>query len=866
MRRTLGEAAVWAALAMMVLAAPQTSFAAKAGGVFTVKVKLKTPKNGKDKRVARPLDEVSMSMYVPPGAKVVRGAVLNPFYEATVKQEHWRTATGLWDFALIGTNLFRVRNDELGWTVRQGLKQLAEATGHPEVAHAPLCLVGMSIGAGLSTRIVEAMPEQVIAAGPVCLEVGPRDGPSGRVPMITIFGERDGRQMEILGRKLPEARTQHAQWAIAVQWRLRHNFARANNMLMPLFDRAIRQRYAQGATPRAGSVALRDYREAAGWLGDPSTCADSLPHIAPVKGFKGDSTKACWLPDAFVAAVWQAFVVREPKLTIVEPAGMGDGKPFIAHQAGGAMRVCLQVADDLKPQRLELYDGDRKLAEFAEGKQEVVVEGLTPGVHALIAVTTDLAGRKLVSRPNTILVVGARKPGAPGPVGAEGPKGRRGAESGGLPEFAIRASSFLGGEGDEDGVYGAAIQSDGTIVLAASLGKGALANCKPVAIRGPEDRTGCVLRLTPDGRRVLSALRLAADVRDLAIDRSDNLYVAAGADGVVKVHARGDKLLWSQALGAACDRVDTAQDGHCAVLAGKTISILGPDGKQIGTATGRSFTTDVCIDGPSRTVVFIGFRNARAYDGRRNNPVQICYVRALGYDGKEKWTAYDWSTDRASDRFLNKPTNNMADTRAYRCEIGWDDKLYVGFEAAGGNHIFRYSPFNIMEKVAIVGGDKHHQFHNSGADHKTIVGRFEPGTGELLSIQQFCARTPRGRTGNVRMKRSAVTADEEGRLYLVGWADTDLPIAPEPCATGEPKGGPFVWAMSRDLKRRLVCTRMQAAGWAHCVAARRVGSRVMLVYAGSGAEKGMYTTNALQSQAAGKDGFFVLLETATQRR
>jgi len=860
MKHIVGPMAALAMLAAIGLTSPRRALAMKTGGVFTVKVKLKTPKNGKDKRVARPLDEVSMSMYVSPCAKVVRGAVLNPFYEETVKQEHWRTATGLWDFALIGTNLFRVRNDELGLTIRQGLKQLAEASGCPEVARTPLCLVGMSIGAGLSTRIVEAMPEQVIAAGPVCLEVGPRDDASGRVPMITIFGERDGRQMEILARKLSQARAQHAQWATAIQWRLRHDFARANNLLMPLFDRAIRHRRTKGATPQAEPVKLRDYREADGWLGDPNTWAGGTPRIAPAKGFRGNAAKACWLPDAYAASVWQAFVVREPKLAILEPTGMGDGKPFSAHRAGKAVRVRVQVVDGLNPRRLELYDGDRKLADFEEGKREAAIRGLTSGVHSLIAAATDPAGEKHLSRPNTILVVAADKAGSPGPLGAKGAKGRDAAGPGAAPEFAIRVSSFLGGEGDEDGVNGAAIQSDGTIALAANLGKGALAKWKTDTVRGQEAQAGCLLRLTLDGRRVLSILRLAADVRDLAVDGKDNLYVAAGASGVMKVHASGDRLVWSQPLGAPCDRVDAAGDGSCVALAGKTVSMLSPDGQVLGTAPGRGFTTDVCIDGQSRTVVIIGFRNARAHDGRRTNPVQICYVRAVGYDGKGKWIAYDWSTDRNSDRFLNKPTNNMADTRAYRCEVGRDGKLYVGFEAAGGNHIFRYSPVDIMEKVAIVGGDRFHQFYNSGADHKTIVGRFEPGTGRLLSVQQFCARTARGRTGNVRMKRSALTADEEGRLYLAGWADADLPISPDPCAAGEPKGGPFLWGMSSDLKKRLICTRMQAVGWAHCAAARRVNGRLMVVYGGSGAEKGMYTSNALQLRAVSKDGFFVLLE------
>jgi hypothetical protein len=380
------------------------------GAIYTVKVKLKTPKDGRDKRVSRPLDEVSVSMFVPAGVKVIRGGVLNPFYEPTVKQKHWRTAVGLWDFALIGTNFFRVRNDELGSTLLAELKQLAVASDHPEVEHLPLCVLGMSIGAGLTTRIAAALPERVIACGPVCLEVGPRDAASHRIPMITIFGERDGRQMEKLAQKLPAARSEGAQWATAVQWRLRHDFARANNLIMPLFARAIRHRYSPAQTPVKGPVALSGYKESNGWIGDPATWRSQAPLIAPIGKFKGDASNACWLPDAYVAAVWQAFVVHEPKLTIAAPKGFGDKQPFAPHRAGKPIAVQLQVASDLKAKKIDLYDGNRQIATFTGSPPQLTIERLEPGVHALIAVATLDDGRRSYSRPNTILVLAGEQP------------------------------------------------------------------------------------------------------------------------------------------------------------------------------------------------------------------------------------------------------------------------------------------------------------------------------------------------------------------------------------------------------------------------------------------------------------------------
>ncbi len=57
------------------------------------------------------------------------------------------------------------------------------------------------------------------------------------------------------------------------------------------------------------------------------------------------------------------------------------------------------------------------------------------------------------------------------------------------------------------------------------------------------------------------------------------------------------------------------------------------------------------------------------------------------------------------------------------------NRLQVG----GGSHIFRYSPQDIMQKAEIVGGNKHHEFYNSRAEHKNVFARYEPATGEYLA-------------------------------------------------------------------------------------------------------------------------------------
>jgi hypothetical protein len=54
---------------------------------------------------------------------------------------------------------------------------------------------------------------------------------------------------------------------------------------------------------------------------------------------------------------------------------------------------------------------------------------------------------------------------------------------------------------------------------------------------------------------------------------------------------------------------------------------------------------------------------------------------------------------------------------------------------------------------------------------------------------------------------------------------------------------------------------MQDTGGAHCVAARTVKGKLVVVYAGSGAEAGMHTEKPLQKDPNGKDGFFAILQS-----
>jgi outer membrane protein assembly factor BamB len=432
--------------------------------------------------------------------------------------------------------------------------------------------------------------------------------------------------------------------------------------------------------------------------------------------------------------------------------------------------------------------------------------------------------------------------------------------------FEFVSSSFLGGSNFDDTVVGARFLSDGTIVLAANL---APDTCEKIGQGGagkPAAGNGAAILLDADGKKITSFKWIGADVRDMAVDAKDNIYLAASG-GIVKMDAKTGKVVWTKAVGD-CARVDASPGGLCAAIAGGRIHIFDPTGRALGEAKGSHYTCDVCIDEKTKTVVFCGFRNAKAFDGKKTYPVQICYIHGLDYSGKRKWTNYDWSTDRNSDRFLNKPTNNMADSRGDRCTIGRDGKLYVTFQVAGGNHLFRYSPRDIMKKVKLAGGDKYHQFYNSKSEHKCFFARYNPATGDFLAGQQLCGRLSSGRANAVVTKTGEINADEQGRVYVVGSSAYGLPLNMNP-DNGDYTGGGFILVMSPDLKTRLLCTRTAAGkGSSHAVDVRSSGNKVRVVYGGSKMVQGMFTRDPVQAKAADagtgkkdpRDGFFAVIE------
>lgn len=379
--------------------------------IYQTAVPLQKPKKSNDRTDGGP-NHVVFSLWLPEGEPVIRGIYLMPFNITGVEQEQSRAMCRHWKFALVGSNLMRVDRAEFGPTLLAGLKDLAAQSKHPEVAHAPLIAASMSAGAGMCIGLAEQLPERFIACGLVCLEVSPETKRTSAVPMLSIFGERDGKQMELHEAKLPLRRKElESSWAITVQWNRKHEWGQSNNLLWPFFDEVIRQRLPAEATPLAGPVELRPCDPNLTWYGDPTTWKSAAATIALAQDYKDDKSIACWFPGSQTAHAWQAFVVQKPLLRIVTPEPQGDKKPLRVF--GSADKITVQLAADAKlpDGKLELYDGSTLLVagELKNHQATLDVGPLPVGIHTLIARAKGPEGTTELSRPTTVLVTPVSK-------------------------------------------------------------------------------------------------------------------------------------------------------------------------------------------------------------------------------------------------------------------------------------------------------------------------------------------------------------------------------------------------------------------------------------------------------------------------
>lgn len=364
-------------------------------------------------------EKVFVQVWLPAGVRTFRGGICNPFSKEEKVSAHWQAACRHWRFAYVQTDFDAVRKEEFG-LLEKGLAELAKKSGQPELALLPMCFIGMSRGGGMSMQLSERLPGRTLASAPVCLEVGPQSQATRALPVLTVFGEKDGSQMKKLLEKLPKERSLDARWGIAVQWGRKHEFAQANNLSFVFFDEVIRRRLPStknaespkdvGAPVRLSEIPLEE-----GWLGEiveweKNSKEVGKPVVHPWKDYKGDRARACWFPSERVARVWQAFV-SSPRpnpsagrdILMTEPSGLGDGQRFLLHSVKKPVSVKLSLGAKWSPDKVELWDAERRLETRSVGPWNFEVR-LEPGIHSLYAIVYERGQPLRNSRPHTLIV------------------------------------------------------------------------------------------------------------------------------------------------------------------------------------------------------------------------------------------------------------------------------------------------------------------------------------------------------------------------------------------------------------------------------------------------------------------------------
>jgi len=192
-----------------------------------------------------------------------------------------------------------------GQTLLDAIARFAERSHHPEVAHAPLLLWGMSAGGEFNYEFAVWKPERVAA---FIVNKG-NFYYTALVPQAT----RETPAMLFVGGKDLEFRTNTitglfalnrrggALWALAEEPGVGHVVGRSRDVAMVFFEDVLAARVTDG------SPTLQPMQSKSGFLGDYKTKT-----FQPIGEGPAPSAPTAWLATARVAKAWQAMVAEKP--------------------------------------------------------------------------------------------------------------------------------------------------------------------------------------------------------------------------------------------------------------------------------------------------------------------------------------------------------------------------------------------------------------------------------------------------------------------------------------------------------------------------------------------------------------------------
>ncbi len=381
----------------------------------------------------------------------------------------------------------------------------------------------------------------------------------------------------------------------------------------------------------------------------------------------------------------------------------------------------------------------------------------------------------------------------------------------------VCSASYLGGQDDDNGTS-VEIAPDQSVVLGGKIVDNNF-GVTPINLQAGSSNSsggnGVIIRMSPEGKKILSVTRLGDTVDDLDINRTTGEIAVVGDFGFAIISSDGTQVLWSQNLGSGGGatfstgrRVAVGQDGAIAALFNKQVTVFDAARNQIGKFTpAGKYIEDVAVDSDTQTVIVTGYTQK---NGGKCSQLQVAFVRGYSYTGKIKWQDYDWTSAQAY-----ATNSSCADTRGVRVAIGKDNLLYFAGESAGGNTIYNYDSSDLSQNAPNVTFDKYNTPYNTKSNQITYYARLNPATGEILKGQFALARLSKDQGNTIRPK--AITADEDGNVYIGGISGYNIANRNALSISGQPlgpySGGDcFLLIVSPDFNTRKIWTSWTAQG------------------------------------------------------
>jgi hypothetical protein len=185
-----------------------------------------------------------------------------------------------------------------------GITAIGQQSGHPELANAPILLVGSSLGGCIAhgfARVHTARTIGFMSAKGSCHTGGP--SPAQTIPAYLFIGEEDPISpdaIQTITQLFLDNRLNGAPWALAIEQGSGHEFPRKNDQVFRWLEAILARRLPSSLAPGAP---LPVVNAGTGWLANRTTGS-----IGAETCYPGDKSVASWLPSEATARDWQTLV------------------------------------------------------------------------------------------------------------------------------------------------------------------------------------------------------------------------------------------------------------------------------------------------------------------------------------------------------------------------------------------------------------------------------------------------------------------------------------------------------------------------------------------------------------------------------